>query len=64
MITAGTYRISTGMTTPTAPEKANAVSPMARYAYQYDRGEQVRDALASRVFVLSDVVAVQRMVSA
>lgn len=63
MHTAGTSRIGQGIRTQGAPVNANAVSPMARYAYPQELGEQVRDALASRVFVLSDAFAVTRMAS-
>ena len=60
MYTAGTSRMSMGATQG-APVNANAVSPMARYAYKNELGEQVRDALATRVFVLSDAIAVMNL---
>lgn len=58
MYTAGT---SLGLGHKGSVENAQAVSPMARYAYNNDLGEQGRDALAARAFVLSDVVALMRM---
>lgn len=62
MYTAAVSRVSQDRTS-TGQTLANAaVSPMARYAYPVELGEQVRDALAARVFVLSDAVAVMRLV--
>lgn len=61
MYTAGTSRASLGFRQPVPQENAQAVSPMARYAYTSELGEQGRDALAARAFVLSDVVAVMRL---
>ncbi len=61
MYTAGSSLAVQGVNVPVTQMNANAVSPMARYAYQNELGEQVRDALASRVFVLSDAIAVMRM---
>ena len=62
MYTAGTTRFTQGFNVQSASENAKAVSPMARYAYKNELGEQVRDALASRVFVLSDAIAVMHLV--
>lgn len=61
MYTAGSSLAMKGIGVQTATDTAKTVSPMARYAYQNELGEQVRDALASRVFVLSDAIAVMRM---
>lgn len=62
MYTAGTIRIDEGFSTHGVSEKNAAVSPMARYAYKNELGEQVREALASRAFVLSDAFAVVQLV--
>ncbi len=62
MYTAGATRNTQDLNVQSAPSKANAASPMARYAYTTELGEQGRDALASRAFVLSDVIAVMRLV--
>lgn len=61
MYTAGTSRAPLGLGLKGSLDNAKAVSPMARYAYNSELGEQGRDALAARAFVLSDVVAVMRL---
>ena len=62
MYTAGSVAVAVhGKFSQGTQTNAAAVSPMARYAYQSELGEQVRDALAARVFVLSDAIAVMRM---